>query len=217
MARFDENGIKSVLLKGGASVVSGLYDDPAERILTDIDVLIAPAQIEAAEKALRANGYTNEIVPEPPRRWFRTASRSPSPPPSVDPANKRLHHRTSHFVGRREAVRVDVTRRGNQGTRDRRSMEWKGHRISASHRLSDAQHCAFATSPRLVFSRMIELRQLRELALLVARYRDELDWGEIERRFSAAGYGQVLAEAAVYCESLWASPSLSAKPTRKKR
>jgi hypothetical protein len=58
LTRFDEFGIKSVLLKGGASLASGLYDDPAERVLVDIDVLVAPQHIKAAETALRTTMAT---------------------------------------------------------------------------------------------------------------------------------------------------------------
>jgi hypothetical protein len=35
-------GIEGILLKGAASLVSGLYDDPAERILGDVDLLVQP-------------------------------------------------------------------------------------------------------------------------------------------------------------------------------
>ena len=47
-----------------------------------------------------------------------------------------------------------------------------------------------------------ELRQLRELAYLVARYSSVVDWMEVKRRFSAAGHEQVLSEQLIYCQAL---------------
>ncbi len=57
------------------------------------------------------------------------------------------------------------------------------------------------------FSRgTIELRQMRELALLADRHNDAVDWSEIEHRFSSTGHTNVLAEQAALCPTLMGVP-----------
>ncbi len=148
LARFDEFRIKYVLLKGGASVASGLYDDPAERMLTDIDVLVATEQIKEAETALRSNGYKDAIPIETgSRRWFRSANHHLPP---LGPANRRDMHRTSHFIGAVEEIRIAIAAGCNLGTRVRSSMERTLDCCSASDRFSDSQYCALATHQRFI-------------------------------------------------------------------
>ncbi|ALJ12203.1 nucleotidyltransferase family protein [Sphingopyxis macrogoltabida] len=57
-------GIDAIFLKGAASLVSGLYTDPATRFLGDIDLLVAPQEAEGASRALMQCGFT-EIAVKP--------------------------------------------------------------------------------------------------------------------------------------------------------
>jgi hypothetical protein len=199
LARFDEHGIKSVLLKGGASIASGLYDDPAERVLVDIDVLIAPKQLKAAETALRTNGYEDAAPSKGPPRWFRPPHHHL--PPLIPPTGGfsiELHFslvESNQFESLLPPAAIL-----------QRAIEvpWNGRSIFVPHPTDFLIH-------NIVHSQLhhdlqshgtIELRQLRELALFVVRYRDEVDWIEAERRFSSAGFGRVLAEQAIYSQAL---------------
>lgn len=56
-AALNADGISFALLKGTAHVASGLYPDPGERLLGDIDLLVAPEQLEAAVESLCGVGY----------------------------------------------------------------------------------------------------------------------------------------------------------------
>ncbi len=56
-----ERGIRSVLLKG-ASFARWLYDDGQLRTYGDIDLLVAPEQVQAAGLALRELGYTQRCA-----------------------------------------------------------------------------------------------------------------------------------------------------------
>ena len=58
---FKINGIDHVFLKGAALLASGHYMDNAERMVGDIDVLIAPKQIAAAFNLLQSNGYNKTV------------------------------------------------------------------------------------------------------------------------------------------------------------
>jgi hypothetical protein len=50
-------GVIPVFLKGGADLVSGLYADPAHRVMIDLDVLVPNERLPDCVAGLRANGY----------------------------------------------------------------------------------------------------------------------------------------------------------------
>lgn len=56
VSAFTTAGVKSILLKG-PSFARWLYDSPHERPYLDIDLLIAPDRVEAAERVLRSHGF----------------------------------------------------------------------------------------------------------------------------------------------------------------
>ena len=56
---FREIGIEPVLLKGGAAIASGLYPYPAMRIIGDIDLLIPEEQGEQAASLLAGLGFAS--------------------------------------------------------------------------------------------------------------------------------------------------------------
>jgi len=58
-------GIEAVFLKGGANLASGLYSDPATRLMGDLDVLVPPDQAARAGALLEAQGFSD--IDAPPR------------------------------------------------------------------------------------------------------------------------------------------------------
>jgi hypothetical protein len=62
----------------------------------------------------------------------------------------------------------------------------------------------------------IELRQLLDLAMIRARHESTIDWSELDHRFSAGGFGQVLATYLKFAEVFFgqASPQLSNMPRK---
>jgi hypothetical protein len=54
--------------------------------------------------------------------------------------------------------------------------------------------------------RRIELRQLLDLALIRTRHEKAIDWTQLDRRFSAAGVGHVLAANLRVAERLFGQP-----------
>lgn len=56
------NNITPVFLKGVAHIMNGLYEDPAERIMGDIDLLVAKDQIIPAVEILVENGYKAPVM-----------------------------------------------------------------------------------------------------------------------------------------------------------
>ena len=53
------------MLKGAALVAAGRYRDPADRLMVDLDVLVAPPQLETALDVARALGWRPLDEPEP--------------------------------------------------------------------------------------------------------------------------------------------------------
>jgi hypothetical protein len=53
----NEKNIVPVLLKGAAYLKAGIFSDPAERIFSDLDILVGESEMPIAIKALRSAGY----------------------------------------------------------------------------------------------------------------------------------------------------------------
>jgi hypothetical protein len=60
----NQAGIEPVLLKGSAYLATGVYSDPADRWLQDIDFLVSPAQSRDAFEIVQAIGY-EPYIPNP--------------------------------------------------------------------------------------------------------------------------------------------------------
>ena len=56
---FHEAGIEPVFLKGVAYLLQDLYPDAGDRVMTDIDILIHPDQMQQAAEILYRNGYAH--------------------------------------------------------------------------------------------------------------------------------------------------------------
>ena len=191
-------GIKPVLLKGAASLVDGLYDDPAERFLSDIDLLVASEHVEDAARCLGAMGYAARSNPVQ-KRWTR-------PRPSA------TSHQLPIMIHAASGVGVEIHRSAFQGELDpllpaasiiarAQAVAWKGRTVlipcatdrlihnighdQLHHHRSDEGDC--------------ELRQLRELALIASRRGADIDWSYVERQFARIGKGDILREHAARC------------------
>jgi hypothetical protein len=60
----NQAGLEPVLLKGVAYLATGVYPDPSERLLRDIDLLLSPGQALQAFDLIQATGYES-CVPNP--------------------------------------------------------------------------------------------------------------------------------------------------------
>lgn len=54
-----ENGIEPIFLKGTGLILQQMYQNSAERMIGDIDILVSPTQIESAAEVLKQHGYAN--------------------------------------------------------------------------------------------------------------------------------------------------------------
>lgn len=60
----NQAGLEPVLLKGVAYLATGVYPDPSQRLLRDIDLLLSPGKALQAFGLIQANGY-EPYVPSP--------------------------------------------------------------------------------------------------------------------------------------------------------
>ena len=60
------HGISPIFTKGAAHHLSNLYEDPAERLMGDIDLLVQPDQVLKTWKVLKMNGYKEKNDPRTP-------------------------------------------------------------------------------------------------------------------------------------------------------
>jgi hypothetical protein len=71
-----EEGVPFVLLKGGAYLID-LYDDPGERMMTDIDLLVRRADLGRLARRFASSGYEAVFADEEFRR-FEVAAPNPN-------------------------------------------------------------------------------------------------------------------------------------------
>ncbi|MGO9357467.1 MAG: nucleotidyltransferase family protein [Xanthobacteraceae bacterium] len=196
VAQLNARGMVPALLKGAASLASGLYADPAERMMLDIDLLVAPEQALSCADALRAIGY--EDLLDPHERWVAQDThhlpplRAPSGDFSVEVHTWLLDKEYDPML-----PRAAVLRRSTE-------QQWRGRRVRqldptdrVVHNIVHAQ-----LHHHLSARGTLELRQLRELALMVLRHGDAIDWTDIARRLGAQGQARVLSEQATQCREL---------------
>jgi hypothetical protein len=207
LARLNELGIKAAPLKGAASIASLLYDDPAERFLSDVDLLIAPEHAQASAEALRTLGYT-DLRPDPGIRLL--TPRGHHLPPLLAPQGFCIELHTALVQRKFEPMlpSAEMLQRASEAP-------WRGNTIHFLHPTDRLVHnIVHSQLHDLSSTGVVELRQLRELSLLIARYSQAIDWREVERRFRAAGHEDVLSDQLAYCRMLMGvgSPIAEADP-----
>jgi Uncharacterised nucleotidyltransferase len=216
VSRLQGIGIEPILLKGAASLASGLYTDPGERVLVDVDLLVSSRQVEAAAAALCGMGYVayaplGEDLPAPspdlPPRWVRR--NAPQKPhfhiaPWIHPSgifSIEIHR----SLVTEEFERILPT--DNMFARAV-AIQWNGHSVFVLHPTDRIVHNIVHAQllDARFFCGTIELRQTRELAFLAAHDGHAVDWQEVEYRFSSTGHANVLAEQAALCPALMGVP-----------
>jgi len=202
LAGLREIGVEAIALKGVASLIAGLYDGPADRFMGDVDILVRPAQISEAAGRLRELGYSEAISEEPGYRWVARRQRV-----ATHHLDMRRHVRTGVGVELHHALfaaEFDEILPADDVFDGATRVQWNGQSIlvlSPTHRL--VHNIAHEQLHHSRYSRgLIQLRQLRELALILSRHGDSVAWREVEERFERTGQVQVLGRQAAQCFAL---------------
>jgi Uncharacterised nucleotidyltransferase len=176
--------IEPVLLKGAALLVEGIYPQPSMRILGDIDILIPKDRSAEVSDALKAVGFdTKWSAVSPPTHHHLPMLLDPETGTGVE-----LHT----DVISRSADAVIAT---DWFCEMVRPALFRGQRVRLPEPTRNAGHIIFHSEifHGLYTLNKVQLRHVIDLALLRARHEKAIDWDELDRRFSAADAGEVLA------------------------
>ncbi|SHH59454.1 nucleotidyltransferase domain-containing protein [Bradyrhizobium erythrophlei] len=199
--------IEPVLLKGAALLVEGIYPQPSMRILGDIDILIPKNRSAEACAALKAVGFdTKWSAVSPPTHHHLPMLLDPETGTGVE-----LHT----DVISRSADAVIAT---DWFCEMVRPVLFRGQRMLLPEPTRNVGHIIFHSEifHELYTLNKVQLRHVIDLALLRARHEKAINWEELDRRFSAAGVGEVLATYLHLASELLgqAAPQLSHAPRR---
>jgi Uncharacterised nucleotidyltransferase len=183
-AALNRAGVEPLILKGLAYLLTGVYEDSADRFLVDIDLLVAKHEIPATLEVMRALGYSTEEVDPIDRATnhaYAVFSRSDSM--TID-----LHQAVGLGVSRLVLPAAEMLSRSVlfdfQGTRVRIP---RPEDLLAHHILHAQVHEFYRDRiwPRY--------RPMYDLTLLQRRYASTIDWSEIVERFKSRRVYGVLA------------------------
>lgn len=169
----NEIDIVPVFLKGSAGLLTGLYDEPGFRIMSDMDVLVPLDRAEDCRHHLTGLGYAPRKQYQHPRnKSFEIFERRTSAAP-ID-----LHHQILDFEYRnvlsaRDVMKEAVTHRWHHVEFAVPSMTHQVV-INVGHAQLNDHGYWFGNLP---------LRLLLDLALFGQKADDQIDWQRIEKAF----------------------------------
>lgn len=194
-------GIVPVAVKGAATLIEGLYPAPGIRILSDIDLLVAPDALMPAFAALDAAGF-KPTKPLHSGRWF--VERHHHLPMQIHPghiAGVEVHRdllptRYRHILpAARVLARAEPRTFRGLSLRVPHPADRVAHNIAHSQ-LSDGGHGGVPS-----------LRQLLDLTVLRSRLGPGHDWDEVDAAFRSARQAHVLRDTFGYAQLLLGQPS----------
>ena len=201
----NDAGIEPTLLKGAAYLIGDVYPASAARLTGDLDILVPQHRGRDAIAAMQSIGFGSDLpIPESHHHFPRM--RHIETDILID-VHTRLQHDLSDPI-----VPVAWVHEQSQ------LIEFRGTRVRmppptilVGHNIVHDQlnHERYAR-------KTIELRQLLDLAILRSRYEQQIDWGELDRRFSSVGLGHVLATYLRYDKALLGQrkPAISSAPRK---
>jgi hypothetical protein len=186
-------GIEPVALKGAASVLRGLYRNPADRIIRDIDLLVPVQRLDDCVAAFRADGYEPKV--RAPRLRRSRPPRSHRHYPFLWREDRlfavELH---SAPVEHRQAAAIPANAVIAAATPVALGGATLGIPCVADQIVHNAIHAH--SIDRLTHKRPLSLRQLLEFVLLCRCPEAAAAWPEIVARFHHAGLARHLADHA---------------------
>jgi len=186
-------GVPVVAIKGIGAVARGVYDDPADRVMRDLDLLVARDEASAVHDRLRQAGYeiVDDLDPHD-RHHLRTLRRR-------DRFGSIEVHVAPVARGWRDAVTVDEV------LREARPVGGDGRVLvpCATHAAVIALVHAYLADGAW-HARDVPLRTIHELWLLDRR--EPVDWPTARRLLQRVGRGHLVDEHLVLAHALLGAP-----------
>ena len=188
-------GVAPVLLKGAANLLAGLYPSPADRMMTDLDVMVPRAALAECVAALRRQGYV-----ELHDNGFPAHHHYPPLGRPGDAASLELHVEPLDLPYRRLLPANDIVASAA-------AWELEGARFAVpspwSRIVHSIAHAELADRDYLLGR--LPIRDLLDLALLT-NPPGGIDWALIRQRFNAIGAGAALHFHLLAAERLFGLP-----------
>jgi Uncharacterised nucleotidyltransferase len=188
--------IEPVLLKGAAHLVEGVYPTAGLRVVGDLDVLVPEDRVMSAAEALQKVGFKigGPTVPENHHHWPMLLD--PETGAAVELHIGALHRRSEHIIPVAEF------------RKNTRAVAFRGSQVRLPDATRSVGHNIIHDSldHEGYLLQRVELRQLLDLVMIRTKYESAIDWAELDRRFSAAGLGHVLAANLKVAEGLFGLP-----------
>lgn len=177
------NGVDVVplFIKGAAGLLTGLYEDPGVRIMSDLDILVPLSRGVDCVDCLAAIGFVRSETIDPPLHGFGAFSRASGsatidlhrdalahPCDALLPACDVLQGATHHRIGGHAFATPCPT---HQVILNVGHAQLNDHGYAYGH---------------------LSLRSLYDLSLIARKWHDDIDWKEIEGRFEASGLSHAL-------------------------
>jgi Uncharacterised nucleotidyltransferase len=192
-------GVEPLLLKGAALLITGMLDDPASRIMIDIDVMIRIGEVEKVLETLSTLRYRSQV---PDLSIFNSCQHLAPMFRSGEPAVIEIHTRLFHEwtdpeVVTNEDVWTDSVLLRINGLSLR--VLSPSHSVIYNIVHSEVHHENFELG-------RISLRDLLDLAIISRFHSASIDWCSIEARMKRHNLGRVLRSYLHIGMKLFGSP-----------
>jgi len=180
-------GVRPLLLKGAATLVTGLYPTPGERYIGDIDILIPPDKLAEILIVLGEIGYAPKTTDQPPPTAEdfvkqRKSHHYPAVRSLAWPIWVELHIHPVHL-----SVAECLT--AEEMVQDATLFSWRGGECllpSPTHFVMHNIIHSYFVDYRMGAS--LRLRQLFEFVHVNRVYAAQIDWAAIQQRFNSSRY-----------------------------
>ena len=178
----NEIGIAPVVMQGGAHILTGLYRDPGARQISDLDLLVPASRIDECREALRSHKFNPLSQYSHPRAHDTPLLGRKDLSVPIE-----LHHQVLSFPYWNFLTPDEMYRTAAP-------LELSGTVLSVPSPMNAAIHNiahAHMNDRDHLYGRL-DLRGLLDLALLTKAHGDSIDWNDLERRFTSAGWRNAL-------------------------
>lgn len=178
----NEIDIVPVFLKGSAGLLTGLYDEPGIRVMSDMDVLVPQDRADDCRHHLTGLGYAPRKKFQHPRnKSFETFERRASAAP-VDLHHQPLDFEYENMLSTHDVMKEAVTHRWHHVEFAVPNMTHQVM-INIGHAQLNDHGYWYGNLP---------LRLLLDLALFEQKASDQIDWQRVEKAFTETQNGRAL-------------------------
>jgi len=177
-AELNKIGVRPVFFKGSGHLLTGFYDDPAMRIMSDIDILLPENRSGDCIERLISCGYCVDTLLRHPKDQTIAVLYSPSGGVSVDLHRSLLAYPYDGLLTPDEVIGHAVEHR-------REGAVFAV--LSPTHQvLVNVGHAELHHNHSYIYGRLA-LRALYDTALAARRWNADLDWQHIANQFARFG------------------------------